>query len=78
MLPGQPPVFAGLRGNGMQFCLLMSFVFVGILHLHALVFGEDKLSGFILKTSFNVIAMLVVVSWFGVKSVIMAKQASST
>jgi hypothetical protein len=44
MLPEQP-VCAGLGGNGMQFCL-MSFVFMWILQMDGLVFGEDKLSSF--------------------------------
>jgi hypothetical protein len=62
MLPGQPPVCIGLSGNEMQFCLLMSFVCMEILQMDALVFGEDEFSGFIPKTSFNVTAMVVVVS----------------
>jgi hypothetical protein len=62
MLPGQPPVCAGLSGNGMQFCLLMNFVFMGILQMAAIVFRKDKLSGFIPKTSFNVTAVVVVMS----------------
>jgi hypothetical protein len=42
--------------------LLMSFGFMGILQMDALVFEEDELSSFIPKTSFNVTAMVVVVS----------------
>jgi hypothetical protein len=62
----------------MQFCLLMSFVFLWILQMDVLVFGEDELRGFIPK---NVIQHDrygggSVMIW-GVKSVIMAKQTSS-
>jgi hypothetical protein len=46
----------------MQICLLISFVLMGILQMDALVFGEDELSDFIPKTSFNVTAMVVAVS----------------
>jgi hypothetical protein len=42
--------------------------------MDALVFGEDELSGFIPKTSLKVTAMVLVVSWFGIKSVITANQ----
>jgi hypothetical protein len=38
-----------------------------LLQMNALVFGKDELSGFISKTSFSVNAMVVDVSWFGVK-----------
>jgi hypothetical protein len=61
MLPGQPPFCTGLNGNGMQFCLLMNFVLMGILQMDALVFREDELSDFIPKTSFNVTYMVKVV-----------------
>jgi hypothetical protein len=61
MLSEQPHVCAGLSGNGKGFCLLTSFVFMGILQMDALVFGEDELSGFIPKTSFKVPAMVVIV-----------------
>jgi cytosine/uracil/thiamine/allantoin permease len=77
MSNGQPSFWARLSSNGMQFCLLMSFVFMWILQMDALMFGEDDLRGFIPKTSFNMTAMVVVVSWLGVKLVIMAKQTSS-
>jgi hypothetical protein len=62
MLPGQPHVCAGLSGNGMQVCSLMSFVFMWILQVDALVCSEDELSGFIPKTSFNMTTLVVVVS----------------
>jgi hypothetical protein len=52
------------------FFLLMKFVFMGFLQMDAVVFGEDELSGFVPKTSFNVTAMLMVGSRFGIKSVI--------
>jgi hypothetical protein len=41
------------------------------------MFLELERMNFIPKTSFNVTAMVVVVSWFGVKLVIVAKQTSS-
>jgi hypothetical protein len=40
----------------------------------ALMFGEDQMSGCITTMSFNVAVIVVVVSWFRVESVIMAKQ----
>jgi hypothetical protein len=40
----------------------MNVVFLGILQMDALVFGEDELSDFIPKTSFNVTAIVMVVS----------------
>jgi hypothetical protein len=52
MFTGQSHVRIGLGGNGIHFCLLTSFVFIWILQIDALVFGEDKLGGVIPKTSF--------------------------
>jgi hypothetical protein len=61
--------------NWIQFCILTNFVFhVDFADGRARVFWEDRLSGFIPKTSFNVPAMVVIVPWFRVESVIMAKQ----
>jgi hypothetical protein len=44
-----------------KFCLLVSFVYMWVLEMDALVFGDDELGGFIPKTSFSVTAMVVVV-----------------
>jgi hypothetical protein len=53
----QPSIYAGLSINGMYFCLLMSFVFLGILQMDALVFGEDKLNSTLNpEKSFNMTA----------------------
>jgi hypothetical protein len=76
MLLGQPPVYTGLCSNGMQFCLLISRFHVEFADGCACVW-RGWLELFIPKTSFNVTVMMVVVSWFGIKSIIMTKQASS-
>jgi hypothetical protein len=62
MLNEQPHVCTILSSNGMQICLLMSFVSMWTLQMDVLIFGEYELSGFIPKTPFNVTAMVVVVS----------------
>jgi hypothetical protein len=51
----------GTSDNGKQFCTLTSFVFMWILQMDALVFGENELTVFIPKPSFNVTAVVVVV-----------------
>jgi hypothetical protein len=42
MLPAQPPIRAGLNGNGTQFCLMTSFIFMSNLEIDALMLEENK------------------------------------